>query len=339
MKLITFTVPCYNSAEYMRKCVDSLLIAGEQCEIIIVNDGSTDDTGKIADSYAAKYPNIVRVLHQENGGHGEGINQGILHAQGKYFKVVDSDDWLEPKALRAVIDTLSELEKQGGVDLFLCNYRYYQKDKGVVRTIRYRSVLPVNKIFGWDNIGRFMIAQYITLHSAIFNTQILRESKTRLPKHTFYVDNLLVYYPLPNCRRLYYMPANLYMYLVGREGQTVATESLMRNCGDQVDVSTLIFKLYDFDYLKSISPRLYSYMYHESLFMLTIASVFPRLNKSEETEQMVKNMWDEVIAHNEKYGTKMRKKSYAWIVNIDGKFGQDVVKFLYWLSHLVVDYN
>ena len=94
MKLLTVTVPCYNSAEYMEKCIESLRVGGERVEIIIVNDGSKDRTGEIADDYAEKYPNIVRVVHQENGGHGEGINQGLSWASGKYFKVVDSDDVL-----------------------------------------------------------------------------------------------------------------------------------------------------------------------------------------------------------------------------------------------------
>ena len=92
MKLLTVTVPCYNSQDYMERCIDSFLPGGEDVEIIIVDDGSTDRTGEIADEYARKYPEIVRVIHQENGGHGAGLNAGINHATGLYFKVVDSDD-------------------------------------------------------------------------------------------------------------------------------------------------------------------------------------------------------------------------------------------------------
>ena len=112
MKLITFTVPCYNSAAYMDHCIETLLTAGEDAEIILVDDGSKDDTGKIADAYAEKYPTIVRVIHQENGGHGEGVNQGIRNATGVYFKVVDSDDWLDTDALQKVYDT--DLMQNGG---------------------------------------------------------------------------------------------------------------------------------------------------------------------------------------------------------------------------------
>ena len=95
MRLITFTVPCYNSEAYMDKCIHSLLPAGNEAEIILVDDGSTDATGAIADRYAAEYPDMIRVIHQENGGHGEGVNQGIRNATGRYFKVVDPDDWLD----------------------------------------------------------------------------------------------------------------------------------------------------------------------------------------------------------------------------------------------------
>ena len=94
MKLLTITVPCYNSQDYMENCIKSLLPGGEKVEIIIIDDGSKDNTGRIADEYAAKYPSIIKVVHQENGGHGEGINQGLKHATGTYFKVVDSDDTL-----------------------------------------------------------------------------------------------------------------------------------------------------------------------------------------------------------------------------------------------------
>ena len=95
-KLITFAVPCYNSAAYMDHCVETLLQGGDDIEIILVDDGSTkDDTPAICDRYAQQYPDIVRAIHQENGGHGEGVNQGIRNARGVYYKVVDSDDWVE----------------------------------------------------------------------------------------------------------------------------------------------------------------------------------------------------------------------------------------------------
>ena len=114
MKLLTVTIPCYNSQDYMSACIESILPGGERVEIIIIDDGSKDLTGTIADSYAEKYPSIVRVVHQENGGHGEGINQGLAHATGKYFKTVDSDDTLS-NDLIPFLDALEACDRQGGV--------------------------------------------------------------------------------------------------------------------------------------------------------------------------------------------------------------------------------
>ena len=95
MKLLTVTIPCYNSEDYMEKCIDSLLTGGEEVELIIVDDGSKDKTAEIADRYAEKYPSIVKVIHKENGGHGSAVNAGMENATGLFFKVVDSDDWVK----------------------------------------------------------------------------------------------------------------------------------------------------------------------------------------------------------------------------------------------------
>ena len=110
MKILTITVPCYNSESYMRKCIDSLLIGGEDVEILIVDDGSTKDrTPQIADEYAEKYPTIIRAIHQENKGHGGAVNTGIANATGLYFKVVDSDDWVDPDAYKKVYEQIYNL--------------------------------------------------------------------------------------------------------------------------------------------------------------------------------------------------------------------------------------
>ena len=115
MKILSIAVPCYNSQEYMRKCVDSLLKGGEDVEILIVDDGSKDDTLKIARDYEEKYPTIVKAIHQENGGHGEAVNAGIRNATGLYFKVVDSDDWVNKEAYVQILKlymNCSEVHRQ-----------------------------------------------------------------------------------------------------------------------------------------------------------------------------------------------------------------------------------
>ena len=125
MKLLTFAIPCYNSEAYMRNCIDSLLPGGEDVEILIIDDGSKDETARIADEYQEKYPTIVRAIHQENGGHGAAVNAGIANATGLYFKVVDSDDWVKESAYQEILETLRELV--GGektLDMLISNFVY-----------------------------------------------------------------------------------------------------------------------------------------------------------------------------------------------------------------------
>lgn len=240
MKLLTITVPCYNSAEYMEKCIDSLLVGGERVEIIIIDDGSKDRTGEIADAYAEKYPSIVRVIHQENGGHGEGINQGVLHATGKYFKVVDSDDMLS-EDFPLFLDRLEECEKNGGVDLIVTNYYYVHTDGIGDRSISYKSVLPKDRIFGWSESKRFRLHQLITIHSSTFRTALMKEYGEPLPKHVFYEDNLMVYRILPRVEKIYYMDCDLYRYWIGRPDQSVQESVMKKRYTHQILVNEKCF--------------------------------------------------------------------------------------------------
>ena len=125
MKLSSIAIPCYNSAAYMRKCIDSLLPGGEDVEIIIVNDGSKDETPEIAAEYKERFPGIVKVVNKENGGHGSAVNSGIEHATGLYYKVVDSDDWVNQEAYLKILDTLKGLLKDGkSIDMMISNFVY-----------------------------------------------------------------------------------------------------------------------------------------------------------------------------------------------------------------------
>ena len=140
MKYITFTIPCYNSQDYMKRCIDSLLPGGDDVEIIIVDDGSTDATGEIADYYEKQYPGIVKAVHKENGGHGSGVNTGLQLATGVYFKVVDSDDWLDEAAYEKLLGRVrgfcvkKETRLIGEIpDMFVCNYVYDHLDEGTSR--------------------------------------------------------------------------------------------------------------------------------------------------------------------------------------------------------------
>ena len=228
-KILTITIPCYNSQDYMKKCVDHALLGGELVEILIVDDGSTDDTAKIADAYAEKYPTIVKAIHKENGGHGDAVNTGIAHATGVYFKVVDSDDWLDKEAYKQVLKVLKKIvEDEKDLDVLLSNYIYDKVERRKKRVMRYHGALPEKRIISWeDSRIRFNKFQYVLMHSVIYRTQLLKDCGLQLPKHTFYVDNLYIFEPMIRVKKLMYLNADLYHYYIGREGQSVNELSLI----------------------------------------------------------------------------------------------------------------
>ena len=203
MKLLSVTVPCYNSEGYMARCVDSLLAGGDDMEIIIVDDGSTDGTAKIADRYQTMNPNVVRVIHKENGGHGSAVNAGIENATGLYFKVVDSDDWVNTEALREIMAFLRSIAgTRPQLDMLVSNFVYDKVGESRHRVMQYRSSLPAGQMLTWDDTKKFHRGHYILMHSVIYRTGLLRECGLKLPEHCFYVDNLYVFEPLPYVKYL-----------------------------------------------------------------------------------------------------------------------------------------
>ena len=336
MKLLTVTVPCYNSQDYMRHCIESLLPGGERVEILIIDDGSKDDTGRIADEYAEKYPTIVRVIHQENGGHGEGINQGLRHAAGTYFKVVDSDDWLSDD-FPAFLDLLEQCEARGGVDLAVTNYYYVHSDGIGDRSINYSSVLPEGRVFTWADTMPFRIHQMLTIHSCTFWTENMRKWGCELPKHTFYEDNLMVYLTLPHTRRMVYMNADLYRYAIGRPDQSVQRTVMMKRYHHQILVTERCFTSCHLDDIQE--PRLKRYMRHELFVMFGIAILFTRLNRTVETDAALERMWETCMAFDPKWGGYFRNRSPLRFICLPGRFGQNVSGLVYKLANKVVRFN
>ncbi len=293
--LMTVAVPCYNSEAYMSHCIDTLLASGKDIEIIIVNDGSSDGTGAIADSYAAKYPDQVVAIHQENGGHGEGVNQGIRHARGLYYKVVDSDDWVDPRAFRRLLSRLRNLLKEGKtVDMAVANYVYEHSADNTTHTVRYGNVFPEGRVVGWKSCGSFRIYQYMMMHSLYFRTSILRKSGVELPKHTFYVDNLYIYVPLPYVKRILYLDLDVYRYFIGREGQSVEEEVITRRIDQQRLVNQLACEAHKLSDIKKNYPRpLYLAMKHELQLLFTITTVFTYNTHDKEKLDLLYKLMDD----------------------------------------------
>ena len=336
MKLITFTVPCYNSAAYMEHCIETLLPAGEDAEIILVDDGSTDDTGAIADRYAARYPGIVRAIHQENGGHGEGVNQGMINATGLYFKVVDSDDWLDGESLQRLMALLRRsAQMERPIDLILVNYVYEHVEDNTQRVVRYNNVFPLDKVFTWDEVGHFTTTQFITMHASVYRTDVLRRCKLSLPKHTFYVDNVFVYQPLPSVKSLYYLDADLYRYFIGRADQSVTEENIIRRIDQQILVTRIMADAHDLELLEQHNKKLAQYMYHYLSIMLMICNIYLMMSGREENLKKRTELWQWLKENHPATFRRMRYRSSNVVFLLPGRVGRDIDLFFYkWIRKI-----
>ena len=339
MKLLSIAVPCYNSESYMRNCIESLLPGGEEVEIIIVDDGSTkDSTAEIADEYAAKYPTIIKAVHQENGGHGQAVNTGLQHATGLYFKVVDSDDWLDKDNYPKVLAKLAELVQQGTApDMMICNYIYDKQGVKHKKSVRYVSAFPQDEVFTWKDVKHFRLGQYILMHSVIYRTHMLKECGLELPQHTFYVDNIFVYYPLPYVKTLYYMDVDLYHDFIGRADQSVNEQIMIGRVDQQIKVNKIMIDQYD---MKTIQPlKLRKYMVSYLDIMMTVSSIMLIRSGTEESLAKKKDLWQ----YLKKKDTGLYYKLYFGIfgraMNLPGKGGRKVSVIAYKFANKVMGFN
>ncbi len=336
MKLLTVTIPCYNSEDYMANCIESILPGGDRVEIIVIDDGSKDNTGAIADEYAAKYPDIVKVIHQPNGGHGEGINQGLRHATGKYFKTVDSDDKLSADFVR-FLDELERVDREGGVDLFLTNYHYVHADGKGDRSIKFANALPAGRVFTWRETRPFLVDQILMIHTVCFKTELLRKTGLELPKHTFYEDNLMVYGNLRYVERMYYMNVDLYLYTIGREGQSVQEDVMKRRYTHQIKATELCFKAFHLDEITDRHKL--GYLKHELFIMFGISIIYARLNHNEQAERDLEAMWEECRRYDYKWANYFRRKTALRLICVPGEGGQKFTELMYRVAHMVVRFN
>ena len=322
----------------MERAVESVLKGGKDVEIIIVNDGSKDGTEEIGKRYEREYPDIVRVISQENGGHGEAVNTGLLHATGKYFKVVDSDDWLDEEALIQVLNQMKSFEeKDEEVDMFISNYVYEKVGAGHKKVIHYRNCLPQERIFGWNDLGHFRVDQYILMHSVIYRTELLKLCQLRLPKHTFYVDNIYVYYPLPHVSTIYYLDVNLYRYYIGRDDQSVNEKNMIKRIDQQLFVNKTMIEMYEMRMIPN--KKLRNYMIKYLAIMMTVSSIICIRSKKEENLEKKKELW--IYLKKKDYRTyfKIRYGILGQTMNLPGKPGRKISFMGYSVMRRIIGFN
>ena len=342
MKLLTFAIPSYNSQDYMEHCILSLLPGGDDVEILIVDDGSTDRTAEIADEYERKYPNIVRAIHKENGGHGDAVTTGIRNATGLFFKVVDSDDSLAPEAYKQVLDFLRRIVKKNHeLDMLISNFVYDRHDENgdVLRqkSIDYRKTLPRGRFFSWKEIGKFQTGHYLLMHAVIYRTSLLKGINLTLPKHTFYVDNIYVFKPLPYVKTMYYLDVNFYRYFIGRDDQSVNETNMIKRIDQQFKVTYIMI-----DYMTQfnlVSKPLERYMRHYLSIIMCISSVISVKSGQKEHLKMRKELWKYLYDSDKRLYRKIRHNITSCAVNLPGYVGRKATIAMYKAARRFIGFN
>lgn len=339
IKYISFVIPCYNSSKYMRKCIESILPLGEDVEILIIDDGSDkDNTYEIAKSYEEKYPNICRAIHKKNGGHGGALNVGIEKANGLFFKVVDSDDWISTKEGKKLLDIIKNNEKNNKiVDLYITNFIYDKVDTKRKKVMSYRLFIPTNKIISFNETRFFAPTSFIMMHAITYRTEVLRRSNLVLPKNTYYVDNLYAYKPLQHVNKIYYLNSNLYHYFIGRSDQSVNEKVMISRLSQQYKVTRLM--IFGVNINKIKSSRLKQYMINYLSLMMTATCVYSILSYDDNWLKEEQKLWGEIKKRDKNLYKKLRYSFLCMGVNLPGLPGKKIAISGYKLSRLIYGFN
>ncbi|KRM07130.1 glycosyltransferase [Liquorilactobacillus ghanensis DSM 18630] len=337
MKLLSVIVPCYNAEDFMERCINSLILGGNEIQIILVDDGSIDKTGKIIDWYAKEFPQIVTAIHQKNGGHGEAINNGLKKVVATYVKIVDSDDWLDIQALHQVLNFLrSNISRIKSIDMIISNYIYDKQGSKHKKIINYPRI-PTNQILSWDNL-HFSVGKYLLMHSVIYRTDILKnKAKLKLPQHSFYVDNIYVFEPLIYVKKIYYLDLNLYHYFIGREDQSVNEQVMIGKIDQQLAINRQMINFYTDNVDPDTSVGKYMGRYVE--IITTISSILLLKENSLRSLQLKKSLWNFIKRKDEVLYKKMRHRVFGIGVNLPGEVGRKTAMSIYRIARKVYGFN
>lgn len=338
MKLLTVAIPCYNSQAYMEHAIESALTGGENIEILIIDDGSSDQTLSIAKKYEEEYPNIIRAIHKENGGHGSAVNTGIANATGLFFKVLDSDDWFDEESLKKILHFIKYLIRESiPLDMIISNYVYEKPSIHKRKVINYKSAIPCNKFITWDDVKHFSMTQNLLMHSIMYRTQLLKDCKLILPEHTFYVDNIFAFTPLPHVKKMYYLNVNLYRYYIGRDDQSVNEAVMTRRIDQQIKITKIMIDSHN---LTSIpSKKLQSYMLQYLSMMMIVSSALLVNEGSPENLAKRDELWNYLKNSNKQVYHMITQRKFGFPLQWKSSVGKKIIIYGYHFFNRIYGFN
>lgn len=240
MKILTLSVAAYNIENYIENMIEKICDCDflNELEVLIIDDGATDQTGEIAKKYNRRFPDTFQFIHKENGGWGSTVNTGIAYATGKYFKLLDGDDYITGEELNAFIKYLKNIE----TDMVYTEFRSF--DDSSNNTIK-QFTIPCNLERG---ISYYLenVAQYIypRMHSIAFKSELLKKNNVEITEHCFYTDVEYVMKSLQYVKTISFFEGNTYNYRIARQGQSVSVEGLKKHYNDHVQMTLRMLELY-----------------------------------------------------------------------------------------------
>ena len=295
MKLLSIIVPSYNSEKWIQDCLESLLVGlDDKIEVIVINDGSIDKTSEIAHAFADEHP-FVRVIDKENAGHGSGINVGLKHASGLYFKVLDSDDHLDSDGLYELIELIEKHQAEGKLpDVYLADYVSVLvggDGRRKINTVKKYFKKYIGQVISFDEIKRFSPDFYIMMHAVFARTEMLKQTNLNLLEHTFYEDNQYVYHVLIHAETYCHLDKPIYLYTVGLSEQSISPQNMSKNYKHQLRVMDGMSKMVTSDELKDMHKMHQEMVFHELFIESSLAYFYIYIDSTKEKNNEYKEMY------------------------------------------------
>ncbi|MFR7670584.1 MAG: glycosyltransferase [Collinsella sp.] len=297
----------------------------------MVDDGSKDETAAKADEWEARYPGIIRAVHQENGGHGIAVLSACARRRAPTTRLSTRTTGSTVRRFRPCCRFCVALGARPARRPVYLELRVREGLRGHAYRYWLQVCPAAQKDFLWDQIGHFRPDQNLLMHSLCYRTDVLRESNLPMPAHTFYVDNIYAYVPLPRCKTMYYADIDLYRYFIGREGQSVNEATMVKRLGQQFRVTRIMMESFHL-YQDVESSRLRSYMMGYFTMMMAICSVLTKLSEEDCADERLKTLWKDLKEYDERMYRRARYGVVGFFTNLRGRAGDKTTLGLYHLA-------
>ena len=335
MKKVSVIVPIYNVEKYIKRCLDSLIVSEimDDIEILVVNDGGKDHSVEIIQKYVDSYPETVRLIDKENGGHGSTINAGIKEAKGKYFRVLDSDDWFNSTDFVKFVNRL----KSEDADLVVCDYRKEHTYNSKSEYFVYKN-LEDRKCYCFDDIDlKILEGEYFVMATSTYKTEILRTSGLKMLEKTFYVDMQYNVVPMTKVETFTYYHLDIYRYFIGRDDQSVNEKVMIKRIDQQIRVNKLMadaFHNCQFD-----SKHLKKYMLSYLDIITTVSSIMLVRAGTQEALDKKKEMLEYIREQDLWLYHKLRYSILGRAANLPGRGGRKMFVAAYKVCQKFYGFN